>query len=190
MFSDSFCACFSLLTCCMTLCGFNWHTITHRNFFPPTMPEVVFGLTAAWIPSDLISIWFSIRSCEVGAALKASCQLVWGSKGEIDRKLPLYYQAGNMCFFLFKNEASKSCRSVQRHLSDLREHRWPRRMRHTCTGLAVCWRCKHEGQRPLAKDTSSDNPFCAVCCFHLPGHPTKIRLLHLKQNSWNPLRVE
>lgn len=90
-------------------------------------------------------------------------------------------------FFLFKNEASKSCRSVQRHLSDLKGHMWPRRMRHTCTRLAVCWRCKHEGQRPLAKDTSSDNPFCAVCCFHLPGHPTKIRLLHLKQNSWNPL---
>lgn len=102
VFFDSFCACFSLLTCCMTLCGFNWHTITHRNFFPPTMPEVVFGLTAAWIPSDFISIWFSIRSCEVGAALKASCQLVWGSKGEIDRKLPLYYQAGNMCFFYSK----------------------------------------------------------------------------------------
>lgn len=39
---------------------------------------------------------------------------------------------------------------------------------------------KSEGQRPLAKDTSSDNPLCAVCCIHLSGCPTKIRLLQPK----------
>lgn len=53
-------------------------------------------------------------------------------------------------------------------------------------------RTRGTGQGPLANDTSGsgDNPFCAVCQLHLPHRPTKIRLLHLKQSSWNPLRVE
>lgn len=53
-------------------------------------------------------------------------------------------------------------------------------------------RTRGTGQGPLANDTSGsgDNPFCAICQLHLPHRPTKIRLLHLKQSSWNPLRVE
>ncbi len=111
--------------------------------------------------------------------------------GRIDRKLTFKYQVCNMCF-LFKNDVSRAHGSMQRQrhppcVCGGTVGPWGPR---TCSGLAVCWRCKLEGQRPLAKDTSSDNPFCAVCFFHLPCCPTKIRLLQLKQNFWNLLRVE
>lgn len=179
----------------MTLCGFNWHAITTRG------PYFYFhhARGCLWRDCNMESQWFHFHlffniNMWSWSCWEASCQLVWGCKGGGGL-------TGNSlsnikwvtCVFLFKNvKVSRAHGSVQRQ-------------RHppcvcggavgpwgpcTCTGLAVCWRCKREGQRPLAKDTSSDNPFCAVCCFHLLGCPTKIRLLHLKQNSWNLLRVE
>lgn len=136
----------------------------------------------------MISFPSAFLTCEAGAAGERLANLYEAVKGEGGGGL-----TGNSlsnikwvtCVFLFKTEVRgrDTLRvSVQVQVAP----GGPR----TFTRLAVRWRCKREGQRPLAKDTSSDNPFCAVCCFHLPGRPTKIRLLHLKQNSWNLLRVE
>lgn len=147
---------------------FNWHAITLIS----TAVPVVFGVIGTWNHRDFISICSSISAFEAQRSANSHEAVNWRGKRQEEPRLEIH-----MFSYSKRNKQDPWVSDGRGRVggSPGGPHAHSRL-------AAVCWRCKLEGRGPLAKDTSSDNPFCAVCRFHLPDRPTKIRLLHLKQN--------
>lgn len=117
-----------------------------------------------WLLKQMISSPSAFQYHQEELELRgASCQLMWGTTG--GGLLPLNI---NMCFLVQKKIWS----------------RWSSRQLIKQSTVRPCRSPERQTLRMKVEDARSPDPFC-ICRVYCQVYLAKIRLFHLKQNSWN-----